>query len=142
MGQARRHGVAEWLMGACGAWLVGLGLFFAFVRPPLLPEDLRYMGIDGPTLQAIAPGLLRWLGKVFTVMGGFMAGAGLLVGYLSWQVMPSRPRGAALVLALNGALTLVLMSAVNFELHSDFRWLLAVPPVLCGVAIAAYTRAA
>lgn len=27
-----------------GVILVGLGLYFMFVRPPLLPEDARYMG--------------------------------------------------------------------------------------------------
>lgn len=139
---AARHGVAEWLMAACGAWLVGLGAFFVFVRPALLPEDLRYIGADAAALQAIAPGLLRWLGEVFSVMGGFMAGAGLLVGYLAWQLMPLRPRGAAWVLGVNGVVTFGLMSAVNFALHSDFRWLLAIPPILCAVSIAIHARAA
>jgi hypothetical protein len=27
----------------CGLWLVALGLYFVFLRPPLLPEDPRYI---------------------------------------------------------------------------------------------------
>lgn len=50
-----------------------------------------------------------------------MAGAGVLIAYFGWQVMPLRLRGAPIALALTGALTLGLMSAVNFTLHSDFR---------------------
>jgi len=29
---------------ACGVWLLCLGSYFIFIRPPLLPEDLRYAG--------------------------------------------------------------------------------------------------
>jgi len=133
-----RRGLAEWLIAACGVWLMGLGLYFIFVRPALLPEDVRYMGADLQALQAVAPHLGDWLGKVFTVMGGFMAGAGVLVVYFGWTVMPSRPRGATLVLALVGALTLVLMSAVNLALHSDFRWLLALQPLAWAAALVQY----
>jgi len=63
---------------ACGIWLIGLGLYFIFLRPPLLPEDLRYMGIGPGEIQSAMPGLERWLHRVFTVMGGFMMGAGVL----------------------------------------------------------------
>lgn len=140
MGAPARHGVAEWLIAMCGVWHVGLGAFFIFLRPALLPEDLPYIGADVQALLATAPGLVAWLGLVFTVMGGFMAGAGVLIVYFAWQVLPLRPRGAAWLLALTGLLTLVLMSAVNFALHSDFRWLLLVPPVAWAAAIAWYVR--
>ena len=133
-----RRGAAEWLIAVCGVWHIGLGLYFIFVRPALLPEDVRYMGASLQALQAVAPHLGDWLGKVFTVMGGFMAGAGVLIAYFGWTVMPSRPRGATLVLAAVGALTLVLMSTVNFALHSDFRWLLALPPLAWAAALVRY----
>jgi len=116
-------------MATCGAWHVGLGIYFIFFRPALLPEDLRYMGVELQTLQALLPRLADWLSQVFTVMGGFMAGAGILIAYFGWIVMPLRPRGTAVALALTGALTLGLMSMVNFVLHSDFRWLLVLPPI-------------
>jgi hypothetical protein len=54
-------------------------LYFIFGRPALLPEDLRYMGVDVQVLHVAAPRLNDWLAKVFTVMGGFMAGVGVIV---------------------------------------------------------------
>ena len=33
---------AAWLFGIGGAVLVGIGAFFLFARPALLPEDLRH----------------------------------------------------------------------------------------------------
>ena len=136
----RRPGLTEWLIAACGVWHIGLGMYFIFVRPALLPEDIRYMGVTAQSIQAAAPGLVPWLGKVFTVMGGFMAGAGVLIAYFGWKVMPLRLRGTTLTLLLTGALTLGLMSAVNFVLHSDFRWLLLAPPVAWFLALVAYHR--
>jgi hypothetical protein len=133
-----RRSSAEWLFVACGVWLICLGAYFIFVRPPLLPEDLRYTGANALVLHAAAPRIADWLNLVFTVMGGFMAGAGAMVAYLAWAVLRSRPRGAAVILALAGCATVGLMSAVNFVLHSDFRWLLVVPPVLWAMALARY----
>jgi len=128
------RGPAEWLICGCGVWLVGLGLYFIFLRPAWLPEDLRYMGVGAQALQTAAPELASWLGKVFTVMGGFMAAAGVLVAYFGWKVMPARPRDAAAALGLTGVLSVGLMSAVNFALNSDFRWLLLLPALAWGIA--------
>lgn len=125
-----RLGVAERLFAACGVWLIGLGCYFIFIRPALLPEDLRYAGTTLATLQTAAPRIGEWLNLVFTVMGGFMAGAGVLVTYAALRVLPHRPEGARPVMLLAGALTVGLMSAVNFALGSDFKWLLVVPPVV------------
>jgi hypothetical protein len=61
---------------ACGIWLIGLGSYFALLRPALLPEDLRYMRISHAQVQSALPGLDNWLSHVFVVMGGFMAAAG------------------------------------------------------------------
>ena len=136
-----RRGLAEWLVASCGVWHISLGLYFILVRPALLPEDLRYMGVDAQALYAAAPRLAEWLAKVFTVMGGFMAGAGVLIVHIGWTVMPLHARGVAVALTLTGAFTLVLMTAVNFALHSDFRWLLALPPIVWFVALGLYARA-
>ena len=132
------QGFADWLFVACGVWLIGLGAYFIFVRPPLLPEDLRYAGTTALALQAAAPRIVDWLNLVFNVMGGFMAGAGAMVLYFASAVLPTRPRGSALTLAVVGFATVGLMSMVNFMLHSDFRWLLIVPPVLWAVALGGY----
>jgi hypothetical protein len=135
------RGPAEWLIASCGIWHIGLGLYFIFVRPALLPEDLRYMAVDVQVLHVAAPRLNDWLAKVFTVMGGFIAGAGVLITFIGWKVMPLRIRGMTTELALAGASTLVLMSVVNFGLHSDFRWLLALPPIVWFAALGLYVRA-
>ena len=119
--------VASWLLMACGVWLVGLGLYFIAVRPPLLPEDARFMGAAATEIQAAVPGLEAWLKKVFTVMGGFMAGAGVLTVFVATVALPRRFKGASWAIALAGAMTVGLMSAMNFALRSDFRWLLLVP---------------
>ena len=118
------------MLTACGIWMVGLGFYFIVLRPPLLPEDLRFMGTTLARIQAAVPGLEDWLQRVFTVMGGFMAGAGVLTLFLAQTALPSRPTGASSALALSGALTVGLMSATNFALHSDFKWVLLVPALV------------
>ncbi len=123
--------VSTWMLIACGVWLVGLGFYFIVLRPPLLPEDPRFMGTTLAQLRTDVPGLENWLRKVFTVMGGFMAGAGvLLTVFVATVAMPPRLKGTLWAIALSGALTVALMSATNFALHSDFRWLLLVPALV------------
>ena len=60
----------------CGLWLIALGLYFLFLRPALLPEDPAFMGSSLEAIRSAIPGLERWLGHVFNVMGGFMISAG------------------------------------------------------------------
>ena len=119
-----RRTASTWALTACGVWLVGLGLYLAALRPPLLPEDARFMGTTAARLHDAAPGIERWLRLVFRVMGGFMAGTGVLTLFVAAQP-PSR--GRAWVTGLAGLATVGVMSAVNFTLDSDFRTLLLVP---------------
>jgi hypothetical protein len=121
-----RH-VSKWMFVACGVWLVGLGFYFIVLRPPLLPEDARFMGTTLGQARTAVPGLESWLQKVFTVMGGFMAGTGVLTVYVATEAIPRRLKGTSWAIALSGALTVALMSATNFALYSDFKWLLLVP---------------
>lgn len=125
--------VPKWLLLACSVWLIGLGLYFVFLRPPLLPEDPRFMGASLAQIAATLPGLAPWLKHVFTVMGGFMGTAGLLAGALALSTDLRRPLAAAAV-GLAGLTGVGLMSAVNFSLDSDFKWLLLVPALLWIVA--------
>ena len=133
MSSSTRRGVAKWLFAACGVWLVGLGLYFILLRPPLLPEDLRYMNVDASAVQAAVPGLAGWLDKVFTVMGGFIIGTGILTLGLARILLTPGSQALRLTLALAGVSTVGLMSAVNFALHSDYRWLLLAPAMLWAV---------
>ena len=128
--ESTSHRGSTWMLNACGVWLVGLGLYFIFLRPPLLPEDLRFMGTTLEQIRTAVPDLESWLSKVFTVTGGFMAGAGVFTVFVATAAMPSRLKGASWAIALTGVLTVVLMSATNFALHSDSRWLLLLPALV------------
>ena len=107
-----------------GAILMALGLYFAFLRPPLLPEDPRFMGSTLAQVQEALPGLLIWLRRVFWVMGGYIFATGLLTVYLALTAFRSRARGAAGVVAVSGLASIGLMVVVNFVIASDFRWLI------------------
>jgi hypothetical protein len=132
---ARASRPARLLLLACSVWLVGLGCYFIFIRPPLLPEDPRFMGAGLEQIQAAVPGLALWLKHVFTVMGGFMAAAGLMTAAVALAADLHRPAVAAAV-ALAGVAGVMLMSAVNFSLSSDYKWLLLVPALLWAAAAA------
>lgn len=133
---------AMWLLTALGVWLVALGTYFVFVRPALLPEDPSFIGVPLARLREAAPGLEAWLRIVFTVMGGFMTGAGVLTVFAARTAVPARVRGTGWAIVLAGLPTVVLMSAMNFVLHSDFRWVLLLPALLWAAAVIAYARQA
>ena len=118
------------MLAGCGIWLMALGLYFTLPRPPVLGEDPRFMGSTIAQIRADVPGLEGWLKRVFTVTGGFMAGAGVLTVFVATTAMRFRLKGTSWALALSGALTVGLMSATNVALHSDFRWLLVVPALI------------
>lgn len=107
-----------------GVILVGLGLYFMFVRPPLLPEDPRYMGTSLEQIRNGFPGLLLWLPRVFFVLGGYMASTGLLTCYVAKTSFRDRTAGVAWVVALTGLTSIGLMAMINFIIGSDFKWLL------------------
>ena len=136
--RAETNRFSTWMLAACGVWLVGLGLYFILLRPPLLPEDPRFMGTTLAQIRADVPGLENWLKRVFTVMGGLMAGAGVLTVFVATTTMRFRLRGTSWAMALSGALTVGLMSATNFALHSDFRWVLLLPALVWLAGLAAY----
>ncbi len=65
-----------------GLIVIGMGLYFALLRPAVRPEDARYMGTEISELRTAILGLLDWLKKVFWVMGGYILTVGLLTFYL------------------------------------------------------------
>ena len=103
---------------------MAVGVYFAFLRPPLLPEDPRFMGTSLAEIQATVPGLMIWLRRVFWVMGGHMFAAGLLTFFVAVTSFRARVRGVATVMALAGTTSIGLMAAVNFIIASDFKWLI------------------
>jgi hypothetical protein len=107
-----------------GASLMGLGLYFIFLRPPVLPEDLRYMGSSLAELQVAWPGLAAWLRRVFWVMGGYMFATGWLTAYVALTAFRTRARAAVGVVVVAGLASIGWMAGVNFIIGSDFKWLL------------------
>jgi predicted membrane channel-forming protein YqfA (hemolysin III family) len=126
------------IFAVCGTWLIALGLYFMFLRTALLPEDVRYIGTSLREIQAVAPGLERWLHRVFTVMGGFIAGAGVLTIFVAVNARAARKRWTCAVLAFAGLFTVGTMTATNFQLNSDFKLLLLAPSVLWLVGLVYY----
>jgi hypothetical protein len=128
------------LVSLCGIIQVGIGLYFVFLRPPLLPEDTRYIGSDPGALAKSVPGLQRWLQKVFWSMGGYIATTGLLTVYLARTALTSRSPGALGVLAVSGLTSVGWMARVNFVIDSDFKWPLLAPALLWMTATILYWR--
>ena len=56
--------------------------------------------------------------------------------FLATMAMRLRLNGTSWAMALAGALTVGLISATNFALQSDFKWLLLVPAVIWLVGLA------
>jgi len=112
------------ILSSAGLLLAGMGLYFIFLRPRLLPEDLRYIGSVSQNVKDNIPGLANWLQKVFWVMGGYIFTTGLLTVFISFTSFRKHLPGAFGVIALSGISSIGLMTVVNFIIGSDFKWLL------------------
>lgn len=109
-----------------GFLFLAMGVYFIFIRPPLLPEDLRYMKITSPTEQDKIQGLQMWLRKVFWVMGSYIFTTGLLTIYIAFTSFRTRTRGAYGIVLVSGFSSIGSMTVVNFIISSDFKWILLV----------------
>ncbi len=105
-----------------GLNLAAIGLYFVFLRTPLLTEDLRYIGTTLQNVQEKNPSFLDWLQKVFWVMGGFIFATGVLSVFISITSSRARIPGAFGTVTLAGISSSGLLCAVNFIIGSDFRW--------------------
>ena len=121
-----------------GFLLVGMGVYFAFLRPPLLPEDARYMGTTSAFIEANIPQLSGWLQKVFWVMGGYIFTTGALTVFVSRTSFLARTRGTFGIAALAGIGSIGAMTVVNFMIGSDFKWVLLVFALPWAVALVLY----
>jgi len=117
----RMIATAAWVLTLSGLALVGMGGYFVFARPALLPEDTRFMDTSLEELLKAAPGLSRWLKRVFWVMGGFIASTGVLVIYLANTGLRAGEGDTLAVLTLVWATSIGWMALVNVLIGSDFR---------------------
>ena len=118
--------------------VMGLGLYFAFVRPPLLPEDLRYLNRSLAQIEVAAPAMTTWLRHVFWVVGGYMFATGVLTLYVALTTYRARARGAAVAVTVAGAASVGSMALVNFLIASDFKWPLLLLALVWVLALALY----
>lgn len=107
-----------------GISLIGVGLYIILLRPPLLPEDVRYMALPAAQLDVIRPRLELWLTHVFRVMGGYVLVTGVLAVTLAATAFRAHQKGAAIGALIGGAVSIGWMAAINFMIDSDFKWVL------------------
>ena len=107
-----------------GIALIGTGLYFILLRPPLLPEDIRYMALPAAQFDIVRPRLEAWLTYVFRVMGGYVLATGVLTVTLAATSFRAHQPGAAIGALIGGAASIGWMAVVNFMIDSDFKWIL------------------
>lgn len=112
------------LLAAFGAALLVMGLYFILLRPTLLPEDLRYMGISSAQLSTAVPRLAEWLNRVLSVLGGYVFASGVLIITLAATSFRTHQWTAAIGALVAGATSIGWMVVVNFAVDSDFKWVL------------------
>ena len=128
--------LAQASLGLGGLVLMGMGAYFAFLRPPLLPEDIRYVGASLAQIQSSIPGFLPWVARVFGVLGGYMFATGLLTAYIAAASFRNERPLARAVVAISGSASIGWMAVTNFLIDSDFKLLLLAFALLWLVALA------
>lgn len=126
------------LLALAGLTLVGAGLYFLFLRPPLLPEDIRYMGLSAAQLDAVRPRLESWLTHVFLVMGGYVLATGVLIVTLAATSFRSHHWAAGIGALIGGAASIGWMAVVNFIIDSDFKWSLLAMALLWAASLGVF----
>ena len=112
------------ILAVSGIALVGMGLYFIVLRPALLPEDVRYMGLSVGQFDIVGPRLEVWLAQVFRVLGGYVLATGVLTITLAATSFRAHHWGAAIGAMIGCAASIGLMAAVNFAINSDFKWVI------------------
>ena len=126
---------SAFLLMACGLSLIGIGLYFIFIRLPLLLEDARYLALPPTQLEIVRPRLDVWLTHVFRVMGGFVLATGALAVTLAATSFRRHERGVGLGALIGGSASIGLMAFTNFLIKSDFKWPLLGIALLWGVSL-------
>jgi hypothetical protein len=96
------------------------------------------MNLTPQELQSV--GLASWLTHVFRVMGGYIAATGTLAFTLAITAFRDRRPAAAIGTAVAGGLSIGWMTAVNFMINSDFKWVLPAMALIWTASIAVFAR--
>ena len=112
------------ILALAGFPLVTTGLYFIVLRPPLLPEDMRYMGLSAGQLEFVRPNPAAWFSQVFRVLGGYVFATGILTITLAATSFRAHHWSAAIGALISGAASIGTMAIVNFTIDSDFKWVI------------------
>jgi hypothetical protein len=126
------------LLAISGVMLIGVGCYFLFIRPALLPEDIRYMRLTPAELESIGPRLAVWLNHVFSVMGGYVTATGVLALTLAATAFRQRCTWAVAGSIIAGLVSIGWMAVTNFMIGSDYKWLLLAFALTWAASIAAF----
>ncbi|GLQ56621.1 hypothetical protein [Devosia nitrariae] len=135
---AKGAGASFVLLAAAGVLVAGIGVYFMLLRPSFLPEDLRFMQLTSEELALITPRLQNWLDHVFLVLGGYALATGILTLALAATSFRRRHLVAVVAAIVGGISSIGLMSAVNFAIDSDFKWLLLSFALVWALSFVAY----
>ncbi len=130
----RADRVAGLLLLILGMLTVSTGGYFLFVRPAMLPEDIRITGVE-PNLLPVA--MLDWLRIVFQTLGGFVAAFGILIASIGVHVMARRGGVLEWGVALALLVAFGRFLASNIILRSDYLWFIG---ILFALAVLAALR--
>ena len=121
-----------------GFILIGVGVYFVFLRPPLLPEDFSYINTSATEINNSLPGLPIWLKKVFVVLGGYIITTGLLICYIAITSGSKRSIGLFTMIFFAGLTSIGLMTVINFIIDSDFKLILLLFTIPWLISLFAY----
>ena len=121
------------VMIVLSVFTLGTGFYFMVLRPPLLPEDIQFSGIDTTTLP---PAFLEWLGVVFPTWGGFITGFGIVLLGIGVYLLSGRILWLYLGTAAGILVAFGRFLYSNIVISSDFLWFIAALFVLAlGLAV-------
>ncbi len=110
-----------YLLSLFGFILIGIGIYFIFFRPQLLPEDVRFMGLNESQEQSLRGLASPWLIQVFRLMGGYFVSSGMLFVFLAFKSFRESETWSWFTALFAGISSIGTMTAVNFKIGADFR---------------------
>ena len=132
----------EKLAGALAAILglltLGTGVYFAAIRPAMLPEDERLTGVN---VESLPPAFTGWLSIVFRTWAGFTIAFGFLLIALGVFLRTNDPRWIRGGIATSVLIAFGSFLASNVQIGSDFIWFIALLFALAGCTAIAMLRA-
>lgn len=117
-----KFNLSFYLLCLFGFILTCIGIYFIVFRPQLLPEDIRFMGINEAQDQSFRNLASPWLKQVFRVPGGYIITSGVLFIFIAFKSFRKFEVWSWFTALFAGITSIGIMTAVNFKIGSDFKW--------------------